>query len=99
MLPNKVDIAMSMLEREIINAAGRFGFGNNPMLQMGINAAKQMYGDRIRTVVASIVGSDESMDAGADTLKEVVSEHIDSFQERLKAKMAQKEANNAHNDS
>lgn len=99
MLPNKVDIAMSMLEREILNLAGKFGYGNHPMLQLGVNAAKQMYGKEIRAVISSVVGSDEAMEAGTETLKEAASDYIDNFQARLKAKLAQKETNDAQNDS
>lgn len=94
---DKVDITISMIERELMNVAGRFGFGDHPLVKLGLNYGKQMYGDKIRAVIASVVDSDASVEAGSDALKDSVSSCLDDFSTRLKQKLKQQEQRDAHN--
>lgn len=84
---NKVDIAMSMLEREAMNLVTKMGFGEHPLVQLGLRAGKQMYGDKLKAIVASVIQSDETMDAGKEVAKESFSSFLDSFQSKLKSKI------------
>lgn len=84
---SKVDLAMSMLEREIMNGIAKMGFGDHPLVQLGLRAGKQMYGDKLRAIVASVVESDETMDAGKEVAKESFSNFLDGFQTKLKTKL------------
>lgn len=97
MAVDKVDITISMIERELMNIAGKFGFGDHPLVKLGLNYGKQMYGDKIRAVIASVVDSDASVEAGSDALKDSVSNCLDDFSIRLKEKLKQQESRDAHN--
>lgn len=97
MNPSKVDITMSMIEREIMNIAGKFGYGDNHLVKLAIEYGKTMYGDKARALIASITESDETMEVGADVLKESVSGCIDNFSERLKQKLNENGAQSGRN--
>lgn len=87
MTPSKIDITLSMIEREVMNVAGKFGFGEHPLVKLGLEYGKQMYGDKLRALIASVTSSDASVSAGTDVLKDTVSGCIDDFSVRLKQKL------------
>lgn len=96
MSPSKVDITMSMVEREAMNlanfVASKFGYQDHPMLKVALEYGKQMYGDKVKAFVSSVVETDSTMDASSEVLKEFVSNYIDDFQSRLKQKLEEKNA-------
>lgn len=93
---SKVEIAMSMLYREVDNFIIKAGFGEHPLVQLGLKAGKQMYGDKLKTIVSSVIQSDDTMDAGKEIAKESFSDFLDGFQSKLKSKI---EDNNAQDST
>lgn len=89
---SKVDIAMSAIERELMNQIAKMGFGSHPLVQLGLKAGKQMWGAEFKAFVASVIESDATMDAGKEVAKESFGSFLDDFQAKLKTKL---EDNNA----
>lgn len=85
--PTNAEIAMSMLEREIMNLLARLGLGNHPLAGIGMEAAKRMYGHKIKAILESVIDSDKSIDAGADIAKDGISSCIDDFSRKLKERL------------
>lgn len=95
-MPSKVDITMSMLEREALNlanaVASKFGYQDHPMVKLAVEFGKVKYGDDIKALVSSVVKSDSTMEAGAKVLKKSASSYIDDFQQRLKQELEEQNA-------
>lgn len=85
--PTKVEIAMSMLEREIVNLLARFGLAEHPLAGMALEFGKKMYGRTIEAALESVLKSDKSIDAGTDVLKESLGACLDNFSDRLKERL------------
>lgn len=95
--PSKVDIAMSMLEREALNIANSLTskflpqYANSPLIKVALEFGKMKYGDQIKAIVASTIESDASVDASGEMAKEALNKYVDGFQNRLKQRLAESE--------
>lgn len=92
--PTKVEIAMSMLEREIVNLLARFGLADHPLAGIALDFGKKMYGHKIEAALESVLKSEKSIDAGTDVLKEGLGSCIDNFCDRLKERLKDSGAHN-----